>query len=84
MTDFERIHFAYFPLEAELPVVAWCLKMLDLKLVETDAKLMISDIKFGRGGLEISWDLTGDYSEGLESEIEQEMEWICRRVATAI
>jgi hypothetical protein len=79
MHDFERIHFAYFAQEAELPIVVWCLKRMDLKLAETDAKLMISDMKFGRGGLEISWDLTGAYSEELESELEQEFEWICRK-----
>lgn len=84
MVDFKCIRFAYFPLEAEIPLVSWYLKNLDRRLVGTGVKLMVSDMKFGRGGLEISWDLSGDYSEGLESEIEQEMEWICRRVATAI
>ena len=39
----------------------------------------LPDMKFGRDGLEISWDLTGTYTEDFESDLEQEFEWICRR-----
>lgn len=77
MTDFKRIRFAYFPAEAELPVVKWFLNQLDEKLAATSASLLISDMKWGRAGLEINWDLTGTYSEALESELEQEFDWIC-------
>ena len=39
----------------------------------------LPDMKFGRDGLEISWDLTGTYTEDFKSDLEQEFEWICRR-----
>lgn len=83
MHDFQRIEFSYPAAEAEHQVVAWCLRQLDLKLSGTDAKLIISDMKFGRAGLEVSWDLTGDYSRELEAELEREFEWICRRVVAS-
>ena len=79
MDEFECISFAYFPPEAEIPVVSWCLKRLDLKLAETGASLLISDMKFVRGGLDISWDLTGTYSSDLEWELEQQFDWIYRK-----
>lgn len=80
MYDLKRIRFAYFPAEAEIPVIAWYLKQLDLRLTEAGACLSINDIKFGRAGLEISWDLTGIDSEELESVLEAEIDWVCRRV----
>ena len=82
--DFRRIRFAYFPAEAAMPVVLWYLQKLDLKLAETDACLVISDMKFGRSGLEISWDVTGACSDKLESMLEREMEWICRKATKSV
>jgi hypothetical protein len=84
MDDFERIRFLYFPSEAELAIVRWFLRKLDHKLSETDAGLLISDMKFGRGGLEISYCLTDTYTEELESVVEEEMDWICRRVTAEL
>lgn len=83
MPNLKCIHFAYFPKEAEIPVVIWCLKRLDKRLAETGAMLVVSDMKFGRGGMEVSWDLTGAYSDELESALEQEIEWMCRRATKA-
>ena len=80
MDDFERVRFVYFPSEAELPIVQWFLSKLDHKLTETGASLLISDMKFGRAGLEISYSLTDSYTQELESVVEEEMDWICRRV----
>jgi len=82
--DFKRIRFAYLPSEAAMPVVQWYLQKLDLKLADTDAYLVISDMKFGRSGLEIGWDVTGACSEELEDMLEQEIEWICRKATKSI
>jgi hypothetical protein len=82
--DFKRLSFAYLPAEAAMPVVRWYLHKLDLKLAETDARLVISDMKFGRSGLEINYDLIGFYSESLETEVDQEMEWVCRRATFGV
>ena len=79
MHDFKRIRFAYFPPRAEIHVVSWCLKGLDLKLAEAVAIMMISDVKLGWAGLEISGSLTGAYPEELGSKLEQKCEWICRK-----
>lgn len=82
--NFKRIRFAYLPSEAAMPVVQWYLQKLDLKLADTDACLVISDMKFGRSGLEISWDMTGVFSDDLESVLEQEIEWICRKATKSV
>tara|TARA_R100001591_G_scaffold110311_1_gene121140 strand:- start:188 stop:445 length:258 start_codon:yes stop_codon:yes gene_type:complete len=85
MGDFECISFAYDPPEAAIPVVSWYLKKLDQALIGHDVKLIISDMKFRRGGvLDISWDLVGKYSEEFEALLEQEIEWVCRKAATSI
>lgn len=81
---FTHIRFSYFPAEAEIPAVAWYLRNLDRKLSDNQASLLISDMKFGRAGLEISWCLTGDYTEALELELERDFEWICRRAESMI
>lgn len=82
--DFKHIRFAYSPAEAAMPVVQWYLQMLDLRLADTDACLVISDMKFGRCGLEIRWDVTGACSDELESVLEQEIEWICRKATKIV
>ena len=79
MRHFHRITFAYFPAEANIPIVAWFLKSLGRKLEENQAYLAISDMKFGRAGLEISWHLTGNVTEALESELEEQFQWICQK-----
>tara|TARA_R110001583_G_scaffold191554_2_gene357052 strand:+ start:2686 stop:2940 length:255 start_codon:yes stop_codon:yes gene_type:complete len=76
---FHRITFAYFPAEAEIPVVAWFLQSLGSKLEEHQVFLTISDMKFGRAGLDISWYLTGAVTEEFESELEGQFEWVCRK-----
>lgn len=84
MTDYEQIHFAYYPSEADIRVVAWYLRQLDRKLSKREAKLQINDMKFGRAGLEISWDLLGDQPEELENEIESDISWVCRKAAKGV
>lgn len=79
MRHLHRITFAYFPAEANIPVVAWFLENLDRRLEEHQAYLTISDMKFGRAGLDISWDLTGSVTEAFESELEDQFEWVCRK-----
>ena len=84
MNHFHRITFAYFPTEARIPIVAWFLENLDRKLEEHHAELSINDMKFGRAGLDISWHLTCNATEALESELEEQFEWICRKASRAL
>ena len=79
MSHFQRITFAYFPMEARIPIVAWFLENLDLKLEKHQLDLWIGDMKFGRAGLEISWYLTGNVTEAFECELEDQFEWVCRK-----
>ena len=79
MPDFHRITFAYTPAEAKIPIVSWFLKNLDRRLEEKRANLLINDMKFGRAGLEVSWQLSGNVSEAFELELEDQFEWICRK-----
>jgi len=74
-----RITFDYSPAEAEIPIVTWFLESLDHKLEPHQANLTISDMNFGRGGLDISWYLTGSFTEDFESELEEQFEWVCRK-----
>ncbi len=84
MLHFHRITFSYFPAEAEIPIVAWFLDKLDKRLKLHAAYLTITDMKFGRSGLDISWYLSGNMNEDLEAEIEEQLEWICRKANKAI
>lgn len=81
MSHFKRITFAYFPTEAKIPIVAWFLHKLERKLEAHGTDLWISDMKFGRAGLDISWQLTGDFTEAFESELEEQFEWVCRKAS---
>lgn len=81
MPDFHRITFAYTAAEAKIPIVSWFLKNLDRRLEENRANLLINDMKFGRAGLEVSWQLIGNVSEAFESELEEQFDWICRKAS---
>jgi hypothetical protein len=81
MPNLHRITFAYPPAEAKIPIVSWFLKNLDLRLEENRANLLINDMKFGRAGLDVSWQLIGNVSEAFESELEEQFDWICRKAS---
>lgn len=84
MLNLQRITFSYVPAEAEIPIVAWFLDKLDKRLKLHEAYLTITDMKFGRSGLDISWYLSGNINEDLEEEIEEQLEWVCRKVNRTI
>lgn len=81
MNHFQRITFAYLPTEARIPIVDWFLANLDRRLEEHRVDLWISDMKFGRAGLDISWHLTGNVTEAFECELEDQFEWVCRKAS---
>ena len=79
MRNFKRIKFDYPPAEAETPIIDWFLVSLDRRLEQHHALLTISDMKFSRGSLSVSWNLTGNFSPSFEEQLEEEFEWVCRR-----